>query len=459
LNEGDVVPVEAIEPVGHTTSPPARYTEASLVKKLEELGIGRPSTYASIISTLQARYVWKKGQALIPNWEAFAVVALMEKYFVDLVDYEFTRELEEDLDQIANAERDKVEFLKEFYWGDEKKRHPGLKQQVAQNIEKIDAAEINSIFIGKDPNGVDIVVKPGRYGPYLKRGEDTVPVPDSLPPDELTVEKALALLSAPKGDTPLGVDPATGLNVYVKQGRFGPYVQLGEATNGAKPKTASLFRGMKPESVTLDTALKLLSLPRVVGVAEDGETIIAQNGRYGPYLTKGKESRNLGVENEAKLFTITLEEAVELFKQPRQYRGRGSSKPATIIGKDPETGKDLQLKEGRFGWYITDGETNASLRKGDDPATLTLERALELMAQRREYLASPEGQAKAASRGAKKAAKRRAKADGDGDQAPKSPAPAPEPPAKAVEGEPQVKRRKAAKAPAKQPKSSARKHA
>lgn len=452
LNEGDVVPVEAIEPVGHTTSPPARYTEASLVKKLEELGIGRPSTYASIMGTLQAKYVWKKGQALIPNWEAFAVVALMEKHFVDLVDLEFTKELEEDLDQIANTERDKVEFLKEFYWGDKKAQHLGLKKQVTQNIEKIDAAEINSIFIGKDPNGVDIIVKPGRYGPYVKRGEDTVSVPDSLPPDEMTVEKALALLSAPKGDTPIGVDPASGLNVYVKQGRFGPYVQLGEVTDESKPKTSSLFRDMKPEGVTLETALQLLSLPRVVGVAEDGETITAQNGRYGPYLTKGKESRNLGVESEQKLLTITLAEAVEIFKQPKQYRGRGPGKPATIIGKDPESGKDLQLKEGRFGWYITDGETNASLRKGDEPSDLTLERALELMAQRREYLASPEGQAKAASRGAKKAAKAAAKrsakakkAPGDGEKAAK----APKAPAKAAKPEKPAKSGKAAKAPAK----------
>ena len=407
LKEGDVVPVSAIEPVGHTTSPPARYTEASLVKKLEELGIGRPSTYASIMGTLQAKYVWKKGQALIPNWEAFAVVKLMEKHFVDLVDLEFTKELEEDLDQIANAEREKVHFLKEFYWGD--KKHLGLKKQVTQNIEKIDAAEINSIPIGTDPNGVEIVVKPGRYGPYLKRGEDTVSVPDALPPDELTVEKALALLSAPRGDTPIGVDPASGLNVYVKQGRFGPYVQLGEVTDDSKPKTSSLFKHMKPEAVTLETALQLLSLPRVVGVAEDGETITAQNGRYGPYLTKGKESRNLGVENEQKLLTITLPEAIEIFKQPKQFRGRGPSKPAIIVGKDPESGKDLQLKEGRFGWYITDGETYASLRKGDEPSELTLERALELMAQRREYLASPEGQAKAAARGAKKAGRRGAK--------------------------------------------------
>jgi DNA topoisomerase-1 len=420
LSEGQVVPVEAIEPVGHTTSPPARYTEASLVKKLEELGIGRPSTYASIMGTLQAKYVWKKGQALIPNWEAFAVVALMEKHFIDLVDLEFTKELEEDLDDIAGAEREKAHFLKEFYWGDKKRQ--GLKAQVTQNIEKIDAAEINSIHIGKDPDDVEIVVKPGRYGPYLKRGEDTVSVPDSLPPDELTVSKALALLSAPKGDTPIGVDPTSGLNVYVKQGRFGPYVQLGEVTDTSKPKTSSLFRDMKPEAVTLETALQLLSLPRVVGVADDGDTITAQNGRYGPYLTKGKESRNLGAESEQRLLTITLAEAVEIFKQPKQFRGRGAAKPATVIGKDPESGKDLQLKEGRFGWYITDGETNASLRKGDEPSELTVERALELMAQRREYMASPEGQAKAAARGAKKPARRGVKAKKAVDGAPKAPA-------------------------------------
>ena len=402
LKQGDVVPVSAIEASGHTTSPPARYTEASLVKKLEELGIGRPSTYASIMGTLQAKYVWKKGQALIPNWEAFAVVKLMEKHFDDLVDLRFTAEMEEDLDKIASGEREKVPYLKEFYFGD--RRHRGLKQLVTQNLESIDAAEINSIHIGGAESG--IVVKPGRYGPYIKRGEDTVGVPDSLPPDEVTVEKATALLAAPKGTTPIGVDPATGLNVYVKQGRFGPYAQLGEVTDDNKPKTASLFKTMKPEAVTLEQALELLQLPRVLGTADDGEEVTAQNGRYGPYITKGKESRNLGVENEAKLLTITLPEALEIFKQPKQFRGRGQPKPVHVVGKDPNTGKDLQLKEGRFGWYVTDGETNASLRKGDEPGELTIERALELMDQRREYMASPEGQAKAAARGQKKAAKK-----------------------------------------------------
>lgn len=401
LKEGDTVPVSALEALGHTTSPPARYTEASLVKKLEELGIGRPSTYASIMGTLQAKYVWKKGQALIPNWEAFAVVKLMEKHFGDLVDLAFTAEMEEDLDQIASGEREKVVYLKDFYFGDGKRA--GLKKLVTQNLENIDAAEINSIYIGGKESG--IVVKPGRYGPYIKRGEDTVSVPDAIPPDEVTVAKAEALLAAPKGDTPIGVDPATGLNVYAKNGRFGPYVQLGEVSDDSKPKTASLFKTMKPETTTLEQALELLQLPRVLGTADDGEEITAQNGRYGPYITKGKDSRNLGVENEAKLLTMTLQEAVEIFKQPKQFRGRGPAKPAIIVGKDTASGKDIQLKEGRFGWYVTDGETNASLRKGDDHSELTADRASELLAQRREYMASPEGQAKAKARGDKKAAK------------------------------------------------------
>ena len=405
LKQGDVVPVTSLEAKGHTTSPPARFTEASLVKKLEELGIGRPSTYASIMGKLQARFVWKKGQALIPNWVAFAVVKLMEKHFADLVDFQFTAEMEEDLDKIAQGDREKVSYLKEFYFGD--KKHPGLQKLVGQNLENIDAASINSIPIGGPDSGV--VVKPGKYGPYIKRGEDTVSVPDSLPPDEMTLEKAEALLAAPRGDVPVGVDPATSLNVYVKTGRFGPYVQLGEVTDDSKPKTASIFPNMKPETVTLEQALELLTLPRTLGKAEDGEEVLAQNGRYGPYLTKGKESRNLGQGNEPKLLTITLQEALEIFKQPKQFRGRGQAKPVTVVGKDPDSGKELVLKEGRFGWYVTDGETNASLRKGDEPGELTVDRALELMAARREYMASPEGQAKAAARGEKKKAKPKAK--------------------------------------------------
>ncbi|MBL8915152.1 MAG: type I DNA topoisomerase [Archangium sp.] len=424
LKEGDVVPVEALTADGHNTSPPARFTEASLVKKLEELGIGRPSTYASIIGTLQAKYVWKKGQALVPNWDAFAVVKLMEKHFEDLVDLEFTAEMDEALDKIASGELEKVPYLKEFYNG--KGKHRGLKSLVSEkNLDTIDAAEINSIPIGGSDSGV--VVKPGKYGPYIRRGEDTVSVPDSVLPDELTLARAQELLAAPKSDTPIGVDPATGKNVYVRTGRFGPYVQLGEMPpdppKGSKkkkpkegepvperPKTVSIFKTMKPETVTLEVALELLTLPRTLGVTDEGESVVAQNGRYGPYLMKMKDgkstdSRNLGVENEAKLLTITLPEAMEIFKQPKQFRGRGQPKPVTIIGKDPDTGKDIQLKEGKFGHYVTDGETNASLRKGDDPGSLTIERALELMVLRREYMASPEGMAKAAAKGAKKAAK------------------------------------------------------
>ena len=429
LKEGQVIPLEKIEAKGHTTTPPARYTEASLVKKLEELGIGRPSTYASIMGTLQAKYVWKKGTALIPNWEAFAVVRLMEKHFDGLVDYAFTAEMENDLDTIASGEAERVPYLKSFYFGS--KKHPGLSKMVAVNLEKIDAAEINSIFIGKDANDVDIVVKPGRYGPYIKRGEDTVSVPETLPPDEVTVEKALALLAAPKGDTPIGTDPVSGKPVFVKNGRFGPYVQLGIMSDDEKPKTASLFKSMKPETTTLEMALKLLTLPRVVGTADDGEEVIAQNGRYGPYITKGKESRNLGGETEDKLLTMTLEEALAILKQPKVFRGRGTPKPPLrAFGADPVSGKAVVLKEGRFGLYLTDGETNASLRKGDDPAELTEERVQEMMQQRREYMASPEGQAKAAQRGAKK---------GRGGRFGKKAAPA---------AAPKVKKAKAEKAPA-----------
>jgi DNA topoisomerase-1 len=410
LSVGDSVPVEKLEPKGHATSPPARYTEASLVKKLEELGIGRPSTYASIMGTLQAKYVWKKGNALIPGWTAFAVVALMEKHFHDLVDYRFTAKMEEDLDEIADGHQKKVPFLTDFYWGPKKKG--GLHDQVNKNLSKIDAAEINSIPIGADPDGVDIVVKPGRYGPYLKRGEDTVSVPETLAPDEMTVHRALELLAAPKGDVPIGKDTVTGLNVYVKQGRFGPYVQLGEMSDdkkAEKPKTASLFKNMKVEEVDLKKALDLLSLPRTLG-EKDGKPVTAHNGRYGPYVRWGDETRNLGVENEPKLLTLTLEEALAELSKPRQFRGRGQPKaPLKTFGADPVSGKEIVLKEGRFGMYVTDGETNATLRRGDGPEDMSPERAQELLAARREYLSSPEGQARMGRRAAKKAAKVAAK--------------------------------------------------
>ncbi len=268
LTVGQPVPVVDLEPVGHATTPPARYTEASLVKRLEELGIGRPSTWASIIQTVQDRgYVWKKGQALVPTWTAFAVVGLMEKHFEGLVDYEFTARIEEDLDSIARNERQKQDWLQQFYFGDETENLPGLKRLVEENLDHIDAAEINTFPIGLDPDGNEIVVKPGKYGPYVKRGEDTASVPDDLTPDELTVEVALKLLSAPKSDEPIG--ELDGFPVFAKNGRYGPYVQWGAPDNLPpgleKPRMASLFKTMVFERVTVEEAKELLQLPRTLG--------------------------------------------------------------------------------------------------------------------------------------------------------------------------------------------------
>ncbi|MBI5068180.1 MAG: type I DNA topoisomerase [Deltaproteobacteria bacterium] len=402
LSQGAAVPVSAVEPQGHVTSPPARFTEASLVKRLEELGIGRPSTYASIMGALAARYVWKKGQALVPDWVAFVVTRLLESHFAQLADYAFTAEMEDDLDGIAGRERKKLDFLKAFYFGDEKR--PGLKALVSKGLEEIDPAAMNAIPVGKGPDGVEILARVGRYGPYLKWGENTAPIPDRLAPDELTAEKALQILSTPRGGKLLGNDPATGNPVYVKAGRFGPYVQLGEAKDGEKPqKTQSLLRGMQPETVTLDQALQLLSLPRSLGQGPTGDEVLACHGKFGPYLTMGKESRNLGTDDDGIVLRITLPEALAIFAQPKQFRGRGQPKPPlATFPEDPVSGKKVVLKEGKFGLYLTDGETNASLKRGDDPSELTPERVVELMAERREYLASPEGQAKAALRAARK---------------------------------------------------------
>src|SRR3954451_7884651 len=326
LTQGDRVPVESLVANGHTTSPPARYTEASLVKRLEELGIGRPSTWASIIQTILDRgYVWKKGQALVPTWTAFAVVNLLEKHFDELVDYAFTARMDDDLDAIARHEKAKEARLREFYFGDE--ALTGLKQLVEGNLEDIDAAEINTFVLGADAEGREIVVKPGRYGPYVKRGEDTASVPEDLAPDELTIAKAEELLAAPKGDAPIG--ELEGYPVYVKNGRYGPYVQWGDADapppqGEGKPKMASLLKTMTMDGVTLDDAARLLTLPRTVGTdPADGEPVVAANGRYGPYVSKGKESRSLA--SEEGLFTVTLDEALALLAQPRQFRGRGQA--------------------------------------------------------------------------------------------------------------------------------------
>ncbi|MGI8493187.1 MAG: type I DNA topoisomerase [Acidimicrobiales bacterium] len=382
LTDGETLSVLSLEPAGHETQPPARYTEASLVKALEEMGVGRPSTYASIIDTIQARgYVWKKGSALVPSWIAFAVIGLLEQHFSKLVDYGFTASMEEDLDDIARGAQEAVPWLTRFYFGSPSSvpgDGAGLQQLVSEQLGEIDAREINSIPIAED-----LVVRVGRYGPYVQRGEERASIPEDLPPDELTPQRAIELLEAGSSERELGLHPESGLPVVVKAGRYGPYVQVGDAeTTPGKPATASLLRSMDPATVTLEEALRLLELPRVVGVdPASGEEIVASNGRYGPYLRKGKDSRSLLSEDQ--LFTITLEEALAVFAQPKTRRGQTSAAPLRELGADPATGETILLKEGRFGPYVTDGSTNASLRKGDTVEGLTTERAAELLADRR----------------------------------------------------------------------------
>jgi len=384
LAESDPLDVLRLAPAEHSTRPPARYTEASLVKELEDREIGRPSTYATIIGTILDRgYVFKKGTALVPSFLAFAVVTLLEQHFGQLVDYEFTARMEDVLDEIARGEAERVPWLRRFYFGagdDGAGLDRGLKSLVG-DIGDIDAREVSSFPLA----GSDIVVRVGRYGPYLERDGQRVNVPDDIAPDELTVEKAEELFNQPNGDVHLGTDPDSGREVVAKAGRFGPYVteQLPEdAPAPAKPRTASLLKSMSLDTVTLDDALKLLSLPRMLGEL-DGEQVTVQNGRYGPYVKKGSDSRSL--ESEGQLFTLTLAEAKELFAQPKT-RGRrtgAAAPPLRELGEDPATGKPMVIKDGRFGPYVTDGETNASLRKGDETASITVQRAAELLADRR----------------------------------------------------------------------------
>ena len=415
LTVGTAVRVESLTPNGHATSPPARYTEASLVKRLEELGIGRPSTWASIIQTVQDRgYVWKKGQALVPTWTAFAVVGLLEKHFDGLVDYAFTARIEEDLDSIARNELQKQDWLQHFYFGDEAENLPGLKRLVEENLDEIDAAEINTFPVGNDPDGNLVVVKPGKYGPYVKRGDDTASVPDDLTPDELTVEMALKLLALPKSDEPIG--ELDGYPVFAKNGRYGPYVQWGSPDNLPpgldKPRMASLFKTMVLERVTVEEAEELLQLPRTLGVdPADGETITANNGRYGPYVQKGKDFRN--ITNEEQLLTITLDQAREIFSQPKVFRRGGATNmaakgPLREFGNDPASGKPVVAKDGKFGVYVTDGETNASLSKGDRLEAMPPERAYELLAVRREAIIERGGAPAKKARATKKATTKKA---------------------------------------------------
>jgi len=413
LGEGDAVVGERVTADGHATTPPSRYTEAKLVAKLEELGIGRPSTYASIMSTIVDRgYVWKKGSALVPSFTAFAVVRLLEEHFTALIDYQFTANMEEILDLISVGQADKVAQLEAFWRGGHAvggADFPGVKP-LTEDLGAIDARGIATFPIP----GSDAALRVGRYGAYVERGEERANVPVDLAPDELTAQKAEQLLAEPSGDRALGTDPATGLEVVAKSGRYGPYVTevLPEGSpKSAKPRTASLFSSMSLSTITLDDALRLLSLPRVVGTdPADGVQILAQNGRYGPYLTKDKDSRSLGSEDE--IFTVTLEQALALFAQPKQRRGRGQARPPLReVGTDPTTGLAIVIKDGSWGPYVTDGVTNASLRTADDPATLSVERASDLLSERRakEALEGPSPK-KAAKRAVKKAPAKRAAA-------------------------------------------------
>ena len=377
LSVGQEISVVELEPDGHTTVPPARYTEPTLVKALEDRGIGRPSTYAAILSTIVDRgYVFKKGTALVPTFVAFAVVNLLERHFQQLVDFDFTARMEDDLDRIASGGEARVDWLTKFYFGNGD--DPGLHHLVTDHLDEIDARAVNSIAIP----GSGAVVRVGRYGPYIERGEQRASLPVDIAPDELTPTKVEELLSQPDSRS-LGIDPESGHELVVRTGRYGPYVTeaLPEETK-AKPRTASLFATMSPESVSLDDALRLLSLPRVVGEV-DGEEVTAQNGRYGPYVKKGAESRSL--EAEEQLFTVTLEQALALFAQPPRRRGgKGAARgPLKELGADPSSGRPIVVRDGRFGPYVTDGETNASLRRGDSTDGVTLERASELLAERR----------------------------------------------------------------------------
>jgi DNA topoisomerase I len=375
LHEGDVLTATALDPEGHSTTPPARFTEASLVKALEERGIGRPSTYAAIMGTILDRgYVRKQGQALVPEFLAFSVVQLLERHFPRLVDYTFTARMEDDLDEIAAGEEARSAWLQRFYFGEN--GNDGLKTQVEGRLDEIDAREVNTVELP----GTDIVVRVGKYGPYLERGGDRQTLPPDIAPDELSAERAAEILAQGNQEHELGVDPATGRAVAVRSGRYGPYVT--EIIDGGdeKPRTASLFKSMSPETVTLEDALRLLTLPRSLGEAE-GEEILAANGHYGPYVKKGKESRSL--ESEEQLFSITFEEALDKLAEPKQRGRRAATPPLKELGDDPVSGKPVVLKEGRFGPYVTDGETNASLRAADSIESITPERAAELLQDRR----------------------------------------------------------------------------
>jgi DNA topoisomerase-1 len=408
LKQGDNVVAAAYDVLKHSTQPPARYTEGSLIKELEKLGIGRPSTWATIVDVVLSRdYAFKKGAALVPTFLAIGVTGLLEGYFSHLVDYEFTANLEDDLDAISRGEKDNLEKLNSFYFGEgsvDGASMKGLKDLVTNGEEKIDPREVCGIQLGKDSTGRDVEVRIGRYGPFLSNGEHRASIPDHLAFDELSAEKAEGILiEAAKGPASLGTCPETNLPVYLKKGRFGPYIQRGEMVEGEeKPKMASLLPGMSPDSVDLATALQLLSLPKVIGKnPENNEDIQVLSGRFGPYIKCGSESRSLPADESP--FGVTIERAVELLKQPRT-RGRASNQPKTLkeLGKHPTSGETLNIKSGRYGPYVTDGTTNASLPQGSDPDALTIAEAVALLEARA---------AKGPSKGRRRAAPKKAKAE------------------------------------------------
>jgi DNA topoisomerase-1 len=405
VEEGQSVSLKELEPKSHTTQPPSRFSEAALTRELEQRGIGRPSTYASIIETIQDRnYVFKKGNALVPTWNAFSMVRLMEEHFPSLVDYEFTANMEGLLDAISRQEAGNVEYLEEFYFGNET---PGLKKRLETKIKEVDPRAISTFPLGTPEEGEHLEVvnlRVGQYGPYLEQGERKASLPDDLPPDELTLELALELLKkAEAGDEPLGLCPDTHKPVFVKSGRFGPYVQLGQADDEEKPKNAGLLKGMEVEDITLEVALKLLSLPRQVGEHPDSKEVIeAFNGRYGPYIKCGSETRSL--PDDISPLDVQMEQALFLLSQPKR-RGRSAPKePIKTFEASPITEQPIRLLEGRYGPYVTDGETNASLPKGTEAETVTFEQALQLLAER-----AAKGPSKKKKKAKKKAAKKAAK--------------------------------------------------
>ena len=412
MSVGEKIEVSEFTCEGHETKPPARYTEPTLVKKLEELGIGRPSTFASIMQTIQDRgYVAKRGRALVPTFLAFSVTGLLEQHFTKLIDYEFTASMEEDLDRIANGEEERVAWLTKFFYGTD--NNPGLAD-LSADLGAIDAQAINTMKMGED-----IEIRVGRFGAYLQQGQGDdrkfANIPEQMAPDELTLPVAIELLAKPSGERKLGTDPKTGLEVIAKSGRFGAYItevfpeeiveegakKKRKKKDAPKPKTASLLSTMSLDTVDLSDALRLLSLPRSLGSYQD-EIITVQNGRYGPYMKHGADSRTLTSEDQ--LFSIGLEEAIEIYKQPKVRRRGVAKPPLKELGKDPQTEREVIVKDGRFGVYVTDGETNATLRRGDAVELLTLERALELLAGRRAWEIENPGGSKKKGKRAKKTA-------------------------------------------------------